>query len=78
MTDSKPNAPHGASVKSSTRPAGLIIMRSGGGREQGAFRQTRVFVLTSDGARLLMLGHIRGAGSYKPRFSDLFGRRKAA
>jgi hypothetical protein len=59
------------SPQSSTRPAGLIIMRSGGGRERGAFRQMRVFILTTAGARLLSLSHQHSAGSYKPRLSDL-------
>ena len=67
----------------SIRPAGLIVMRSGGGREQGAcFRQTRVFVLEDGGARLLTLGHVKGAGEHTTLARYVFGaqgqRREAA
>ena len=70
---------HKTTLKASTRPAGLVVMRSGGGREQGAYRQARAFSVDADGtARLLSLTHTKGAGSYTPRFKGFFGKAVAA
>ena len=67
-------------IESARRHAGrLVVVRAGGGREQGAFAQARAFTVESDGsARLLSSSHRREAELYffNPR-SLTFSERRA-
>jgi hypothetical protein len=56
------SAQHSVPSVNRTRQIGLIIVRAGGGREQGSFCQVRALFVEANGdARLLALSHKRSA-----------------